>query len=376
MSSLIANIEQVDKIERLEDTQKLYSVMVKGWCIISSGIESPMAVYPPVIMPRYKVGDKLVYLPPDVVMSSKLLDYLFPPDSKIDRPKDGRLKAIKIRGYLSYGMSIDITPELEALYPGISKLEVGDSVVDLLELKKWEPSDTPGSMDGDQAGFNPLFKKYTDIENIKNYKNVFIDGEEVNVTIKMHGSNFRASLLPVANPSLISRIKSFFTKKPLTEFLVGSRNKNLKVRDNANDIYNRIAKQYSIADRLKIGETIYGEVLNCQKDFKYGCNPGELKLVLFDVMIEGRYLDADEFKSWCDERKFDSCLTVYRGPFDMLKMQELAAGKGTTAEFGIPCREGVVIKPVKERYDHKCGRVILKLINPAYDMLKNKTEFQ
>ena len=37
-------------------------------------------------------------------------------------------------------------------------------------------------------------------------------------------------------------------------------------------------------------------------------------------------------------------------------------------------REGVVVCPIEERENYDCGRVILKVINPDYLLMKNKRE--
>ena len=40
-------------------------------------------------------------------------------------------------------------------------------------------------------------------------------------------------------------------------------------------------------------------------------------------------------------------------------------------------REGIVIRPVKERYEHDLGRVILKHVNPKYLLRGGEvTEFE
>ena len=44
---------------------------------------------------------------------------------------------------------------------------------------------------GDSEAAHPLFHRYTDIENLRNFPEVFADGEEVVVTEKIHGTNSR-----------------------------------------------------------------------------------------------------------------------------------------------------------------------------------------
>jgi hypothetical protein len=56
--------------------------------------------------------------------------------------------------------------------------------------------------------------------------------------------------------------------------------------------------------------------------------------------------------------------SLYVGPFDIEKIKALAAGKSTLDNKTI--REGVVIKPTKERQVPGLGRLKLKLISMEY----------
>ena len=369
MSSLIAVIRLVDKVEDLVGSERLSLVFIEGWVVVSSKLQDGSH--------RYKKGDPLIYLAPDTQLDNKLMGYLFPEDSKIKAPEGGRLKAIKIRGAVSYGMSIDLTPELEELYPGILSLKVGDSVVDILGLKKWEPTDTPGCMTADADSNHPQFKKYTDIENIKNFNNVFVEGEEVSVVVKIHGSNWRGALLPKLNATFFEKVKAFLTCKPLTTFCVGSHNRRIKLDGHNKDVYARVAEKYDVLNKLRVGEEVFGEAVSSsiQKGFGYGVKPGDVDLYLFDVMVDGVYLSRDAFVQYCDERGFKSCPEVYRGPFSKAKMEELASGKDHELDKGIPCREGIVIRLVNETINPYVGRVVLKQLNPEYLLLKNSTDF-
>lgn len=57
-------------------------------------------------------------------------------------------------------------------------LEVGDDVAELLGITKFVP-EIPVQMSGNCRQFNSKFYKYTNIENIKNFPDVFQKGEEV-----------------------------------------------------------------------------------------------------------------------------------------------------------------------------------------------------
>jgi RNA ligase (TIGR02306 family) len=137
----------------------------------------------------------------DSILPPALESRLFGIDSKIKLEKS-RVRTIKIRGAISQGL----VASLESV--GLpSDTKVGKDVQKELGITKHEPVV--------QSGFrgqrkkkrlcHPDFKKYTDIENIKNYPQVF-DEIDVIITSKIHGSNGRAGLLKFNAFSLWKRI--------------------------------------------------------------------------------------------------------------------------------------------------------------------------
>jgi hypothetical protein len=128
-----------------------------------------------------------------------------------------------------------------------------------------------------------------------------------------------------------------------------------------------------------IGE-IYGDV----QDLTYGANKGQHLFRAFDVAF-GRYikrsfLSEDDFDRMMKEIGVDRCPVIYRGPFSKEKIDELTHNTNSVlCEHQM--REGIVIKPVKERVDYSIpvlkGRVMLKSVNLKYSARKNKnaTEF-
>ncbi len=55
---------------------------------------------------------------------------------------------------------------------------------------------------------------------------------------------------------------------------------------------------------------------------------------------------------------------LWRGPFSLERIAELSRGLTTLADDHI--REGVVVKPAKERFDPEVGRVVLKYLSDDY----------
>ena len=117
---------------------------------------------------------------------------------------------------------------------------------------------------------------------------------------------------------------------------------------------------------------LYGEVYGRVQSLKYGI-PNKIGYRAFDLCIDGRYVDRDEFLNTCQKYGVETVPMIYRGPYSMAKVKEIADGKSV-----IPgadnIREGVVIRPVKERTDPKIGRCILKAISTEYELSKHKDQ--
>jgi RNA ligase (TIGR02306 family) len=293
----------------------------------------------PVIMQAglYKPGDLAAYIPVDTVV----------PDTEQFKFLDGhrRIKAKRLRGIFSMGM----------LMPAPAGLKEGDSVIEAYGLEKYQTAmekleyvnteNEPGP-----EGWN--FPTYTDLEGIRKYKTVLELGEEVILTEKVHGSAARyrwdGERLWVGSRT---RIKKFDERNPWWQVALRL------------DFAGKLAKR---ADTIFFGE-IYGA--NVQ-DMTYGLS--QIDFRCYDTMnvATQRYNDWDESLKICAEAGVETVPHIYRGPwkgFD--EMWSEANGKSTIAQH---CREGYVVKPTKERWDHRVGRVCLKCVGEDYLLRKEK----
>jgi len=147
--------------------------------------------------------------------------------------------------------------------------------------------------------------------------------------------------------------------------VVGSHRLNLVEAEG--NLYWRAAKLLGLQDKLRDGEQVCFEVYGHKvQKLVYGKKPGEIAVGIFDVIKDNRYLDYPEFQGFLAERGLVGhavpLIVMAQWSPDMVK---LADGKSTIAPDQI--REGVVIKPAKERYSEKLqGRCIVKSINDEY----------
>lgn len=91
----------------------------------------------------------------------------------------------------------------------------------------------------------------------------------------------------------------------------------------------------------------------------------------FDIYVDGRYLDYDDFKSQCDMAGVETAPVLYRGPFDLDKIKQVADGR-STLPGAKNIREGVVVRTAVERRDPALGRVVFKFIGTDYELSKHK----
>ena len=90
----------------------------------------------------------------------------------------------------------------------------------------------------------------------------------------------------------------------------------------------------------------------------------ELGFTAFDLLVDGRYLDWPALQEELTRFQVPSVPKLYEGPLRLDVVRQHSAGKTTYADEHI--REGVVIRPLRERTDPRIGRVVLKYLADAY----------
>jgi len=80
-------------------------------------------------------------------------------------------------------------------------------------------------------------------------------------------------------------------------------------------------------------------------------------------MIDGKYLNYDDFTGLCDQYGVLHVPFVYRGAYALSVVKGLSDGNSL---LGGQEREGVVVRPVVERQHPQIGRVVLKYVGDTY----------
>ncbi len=333
MSSLIVEVCCIDEIVTHPAADKLDILTVKGWNIVEK-------------KGRFSKGQLCVFFPVDSILSVELSDRL----NCTQYLSKQRVKAARLRGFVSCGLVF----ENEGNWP------IGEDVTEHYGIQKYEPPEpgNNGGMGGQNIREIGPFHHYTNIENWNNFPGVLIEDEEVVVTEKIHGTNWRAGLVD-------------------NEFFVGSHHRTKALDEKI--VYWEAALRYNVEqvmkERLPQARcwVLFGEVFGRVQDIRYGLG-ANIELRVFDITKDGTYLDYDEFESLMKKLELPMVPLIYRGPYNAKLLAQLAEGQ---AFMGEHMKEGIVVRPAMERWHSKLHRVILKKINPAYLVRKgNTTEYQ
>jgi hypothetical protein len=392
MAKLIIEICKIEEIKPIDKADKIELAIIKGWqCIVSKG--------------QYEAGNLVIYCPPDSIIPPNLIEKY-----KLEFLRDdGRVKTIKLRGERSEGLILDI----ECLSISL-KHKLGDDVSKELGIAKWEPPERQGEpkpketfrsiyenykegkmslrrflrkelsltistiLPSKKNRKNPAFREYTDIENIKHYPEIFEEGESIVIQEKIHGSNSRAGWLLKYKDNLWGKFMSLFFGE--WEFVYGSHtvqkhplswNKGWYKED----FWLEMVHKYDLKNKIPKGYVVYFEVYGDKvQDLTYGLK-NERRIVIFDVMKDGTYLDFDKMIEFCRLSELPIApILNYGGGYSKYIIDEHTLGMSCLYLKQI--REGCVVRPLKETIHQKIGRKILKSISIDYLTRKgNTTEF-
>jgi hypothetical protein len=108
---------------------------------------------------------------------------------------------------------------------------------------------------------------------------------------------------------------------------------------------------------------LFGEVFGSKiQRVNYGLKDA-IAFRAFDLLLDGRYLDYDAFMEVMAQFAIPTMPVVATGEYSLDFVRRHAGGKSLLADHG---REGVVVRPLKERTDPTVGRVILKYIGDEW----------
>lgn len=287
---------------------------------------------------NFQPGDLAFYFPIDSVIPDAFLDRF-----GIRPYYSNKLRAAKLRGIFSEGLLIPVDHDLTG--------NVGDDYTEYFGVTKYEypiPQNMSGEMEAPIGRY-----KFPSPEQLKRYRDVLHEGEEVVVTEKIHGTNF-TTLIDADGVHIGSH--NYFWKN-------NEKNKAL--------VYIRAYNQHPALHKLPLDTQVFGEIYGVQ-DIKYGLNSSNLGMALFAVKRNGCFLNHLEFVAFCQEFSLPTVPILYIGPYSWAAVSQFNNANSTLSQDCI--MEGVIVQPLVERTDLEIGRVVLKLISDRYLLRKDGTE--
>jgi len=330
----------------------------------------------PVIVKRgeYKVGDRAAYIPVDtVVPDNEMFHFLAGDKYPVGGVPEKRriIKAKRLRDIFSMGLLVS------------AEGAVGDSVVELLGLKKWEEEEEENSVPekskprGDNKS-NPKDWQcpYYDVEGIRKYYQALVElNEPVVISEKLHGANIA---LTHDGSELWVKSRNYFKKS------LAQRQRDLDLRmaglgqssyvlDAQEDMWWDVAIRYGLEELLakKPMLTFFGEVYGQVSKFPYDRGSHYSKFRAFDIYShkEGRYLDHKEFIAITSELGIEIAPILYEGELPSFEeIRKMASGMTTLG--GKHIREGVVVKTLVEKKIRNHFRAQFKFVSEEYLLAK------
>lgn len=355
-----------------------------------------------IVGPNMKENELVLYLPTDGEIERWFGDAFTLYRKNLDgTPQGGYLensshvRAIKLRGNESSGIVIS----LERIYEtfGDQHWEDGDKVNTINEKefcrkyipKRKTPSTTPKtSYKGRKAeGITyPEFAMHTDTEQLAYNLNKFRPGDELNMTLKMHGTSQRSMNTFAELPNGFFR-RLFHMKKRLKQaYVLGTRrcvvtensqgyygndlfrmSHHEKIRpfiDSSMEVFYEVVGYYGngetdtimpIADNKKINDKNFVKKYGPRTIFSYGCEPGQSEMYVYRITSENgaREWTPDEITEWCKKAGVKRVPVIENFKFTTVEDLQNRINKyfeDLTDPIGLThIKEGVVIRIVNRR---------------------------
>jgi RNA ligase (TIGR02306 family) len=327
MSTHSVTIFEIGEVRPHENAERLEIVPVNGWqAVVRKG--------------QFKPGDRAIYIEPDYTVPTDRPEFAFLAKTGKERH---RLKAVRLRGVLSFGLLIPV-PAVLADRP------VGEDVMAALGVERYVPAMRASLEVSDalrEAEWPRLYAPKFDVESYQKWPAIIEPGEPVWVTEKVDGASARY----VWHDGRLH---------------LGSRSQWLK--DAGTHIWKRaLDATPSIRGWCEAHPDVilFGEVYGWVQSLRYGAQPGEVRFAAFAALERDAWIDLPDLDARLTATGVPVAPMLWRGPFDVAAVQAVAECNSALSTEP-QMREGVVIVPERERRHPEIGRVALKLISNRF----------
>ena len=191
MSSVIANVVEIEAVHPHPNADRLFLARIKGWQAVIRKREDGS--------PEFAPGERVVFIPPDSTLPREMAERIgvvnyLSERTNVEGGRDLVVRQVRLRGEPSFGLVVR---------PDDPSWPVGTDVREHYGIGKFRPPVRFSA--GDAEPNHPLFQRYTDIENLRNFPGVFAPGEEVVVSEKIHGTNARIGWVEGDAPRRLAR---------------------------------------------------------------------------------------------------------------------------------------------------------------------------
>lgn len=308
-----------------------------------------------IVGPNSFTGQDVLYLPTDGKIERWFGDALKLFRKNLDGTPQGgyvddnaHVKAIKLRGNESSGIVVP----LDRIYEiwGNQGWKDGDKVTQINDKEfcsKYIPRNKKASNLTPKSSYKgrkaegivyPEFSMHSDTEQLAYNLDKFHPGDQISITLKMHGTSQRSMKTYAELPRGFFR--RIFKMKPKTKpvYVLGTRrcvvtenhegfygNDQFRLQhhealkpyvEDGMEIFYEVVGYYGqgseqtimpSCDNSKINDKNFVKEFGKRTTFSYGCQPGESKMFIYRITSQNgeKEWTPDEIKSWCDKHGFN-----------------------------------------------------------------------
>jgi RNA ligase (TIGR02306 family) len=348
MSTFAVTVERIGRVWKHENADLLEMASLEGKeydFVVGKG--------------QFIPGDMVVYFPIDSILPTWISDSLNL-TGKLAGREQNRVKTVRLRGNISQGVVCSPSQLVPALSSEAS-LRVGEDITGQLGVTKYELPVIPSQF-GDLKPL-PRFVNSYDIESAQNFTSIveMLMDVPCYITEKLEGSHWSATLYSDG------------------EIAVCQRNFRIIPVEGGEHDWHKVLRTQKLDEALQRmfsdlsgheavhALTLRGEVLGpgVQNNI-YDLKDHEVRI--FDVEINQQPVAAARFLDLAAKYGLNAVpvLALDMTLRDWLGGKTLKAASNGKSSLADRLREGVVIKPMTERYEEEIGRVFIKQRSPEY----------
>ncbi|MGB3617515.1 MAG: RNA ligase (ATP) [Catalinimonas sp.] len=322
----LASIQKIKALTPIAGADAIESASVLGWQLVVKKGE-------------FAVGDLCVYCEIDSVLPDR-------PEFAFLKPRGMRIKTIRLRGQISQGICFPLS-----VLPGEFEVAEGADCTEALGVTKWEPA-IPAYLSGQIKGGFPSRVPKTDETRVQVLQPLLDQyaGETCYVTEKLDGSSV-----------------TYFVQ----DGTFGVCSRNLELREDAQDSFWKVARALDVERKLR---SLGGNVALQGELVGQGIQKNRLRLkgqtaYFFNLFDIDRYVFADYERLRHTLQDLDlPMVPVLANDYRLQNDVDALVLMATTRSALCPqvWAEGIVVRPVQERFDIQWGRVSFKAINPEF----------